>query len=128
MKNLLNVLLILCCFFPVTAFADSFSELSSKTNYLDQGFSIQQAVALLGEPTWAVTSDDSGRFSIGKKGAALALYWNNPGCGPVIVFFDKNHTVTAWDEGTDFCGAGAEDFNPTDQYNCTNPDRIILCK
>ncbi|MFC1524125.1 hypothetical protein ACFL6N_04970 [Thermodesulfobacteriota bacterium] len=127
-KSFITSIIFLQLLFSLAASGDMFTELAMKTYSLNSGMSLTETFEILGYPNWAVLPADTGEFTLKGEQTSLELYWNNPGCSPVIVKFDRNLQVTDWNEGTDYCGSDAASFNPPDDYSCSKPDRVKFCR
>ena len=62
-----------------------------------------EVLALLDQPSWAVTSDDAS--DLAEPDIPLTLIWRNGNCNPVMVNFDSAGRVTGKDEGRVLCGS-----------------------
>ena len=75
-----------------------------------------EVLALLDQPSWAVTSDDAS--DLAEPDIPLTLIWRNGNCNPVMVNFDSAGRVTGKDEGRVLCGGEEYTFLPEDEFAC----------
>jgi hypothetical protein len=73
-----------------------------------------EVLALLDQPSWAVTSDDAS--DLAEPDIPLTLIWRNGNCNPVMVNFDSAGRVTGKDEGRALCGGEEYTFLPEDEF------------
>ncbi len=129
MKAVFTLLLVLLFVFEAgSTYSADLTSLSKKAAQLQMYMSRVETVRLLGKPTWAVIPSDVGEFALPDPRIKLELYWNNPGCTPVVVQFNSAYKVTGWDQGRFYCGKDAHLFGPKGEYSCKLSDRSKLCK
>ena len=75
-----------------------------------------EVLALLDQPSWAVTSDDASDLT--EPDIPLTLIWRNGNCNPVTVDFDSSGNVTGWNEGRAICGDEEFALLPEDEFAC----------
>ena len=92
------------------------TELSQQASELSIGMTKTEVLALLDQPSWAVTSDDAS--DLAEPDVPLTLIWRNGNCNPVMVNFDSAGAVTGKDEGRALCGDEEYTFLPEDEFAC----------
>ena len=101
---------------PVTTVANTLTPLSRRASGVSTGMTKTEVLALLDQPSWAVTSDDAS--DLAEPDVPLTLIWRNGNCNPVMVNFDSAGAVTGKDEGRSLCGDEEYTFLPEDEFAC----------
>jgi hypothetical protein len=102
------------------------TQLASRARNVKVNMTRTAVIELLGTPTWAVLSTDGDKEAIPDSSISFVLYWKNPGCGAVIVEFDREGRAAGWDEGR-ICYPEWEISNMADKYLCTSKGRRSKC-
>ena len=105
------------------------TELSRQASELSMGMAKTEVLALLDQPSWAVTSLDvvaGSRIMTANRRSSrndflLTLIWKNGNCSPVMVNFDSAGNVTGWDEGRALCLDEEYTLLPEDEFACPRP-------
>ena len=101
---------------PVTTAVNTLTPLSQLASGVSTGMTKTEVLALLDQPSWAVTSDDAS--DLAEPDIPLTLIWRNGNCNPVMVNFDLAGRVTGKDEGRALCGGEEYTFLPEDEFAC----------
>ena len=101
---------------PVTTLVNTLTPLSRRASGVSSGMTKTEVLALLDQPSWAVTSDDASDLT--EPDIPLTLIWRNGNCNPVMVNFDSAGKVTGKDEGRVLCGDEEYTFLPEDEFAC----------
>ena len=80
---------------------ETVTELSGRASKIWIGMVKSEVIALLGPPSWAVTSNDSSEYS--GHDLPLLLIWKNGNCNPVEVEFSFLGDALSWSEGRLLC-------------------------
>ena len=96
------------------------TELSQQASELRLGMTTEEVLALLGPPSWAVTSEDSSEYS--GLDLPLLLIWKNGNCNPVEVEFSVVGEALGWNEGRALCGDAEYAFLPEEAFACPRID------
>ena len=117
------------------------TELSQQASELSIGMTTEEVLALLGPPSWALTSEDASEFTdtysfpsvrVGWRGEKwteplpLLLVWKNGNCNPVEVRFSVAGEALAWEEGNGVCLEANYPLLPEDAFACPRTDSQFL--